>query len=98
MFQESLHLLVVDKGRFHQANSLRIPENVVLLFFLPSYSPELNPIERRWQDIKAKLFTQTYKTLEDIPAKVSEILQDYSDEAIARLTRFSHFIDAANAV
>jgi transposase len=30
---------------------LVIVDNVVLLF-LPPYSPELNPIERLWQDIK----------------------------------------------
>ena len=59
-FSESLNLLVLDNGRFHQAKSLKIPENVVLLF-LPPYSPELNPIERFWQDLKAKLFTQPYK-------------------------------------
>ena len=96
-FSESLNLLVLDNGRFHQAKSLKIPENVVLLF-LPPYSPELNPIERLWQDIKAKLFTQTYKALEDMQAKVTEILDDYCDAAIAKLTQFSHFINAANAV
>ena len=97
VFQESLNLLVLDKGRFHQAKSLKIPENVVLLF-LPPYSPELNPIERFWQDLKAKLFTHSYKTLEDMQAKVTEILQNYSDAAVAKLTQFSHFMDAANAV
>lgn len=96
-FSESLNLLVLDNGRFHRAKSLKIPENIVLLF-LPPYSPELNPIERLWQDIKAKLFTQTYKALEDMQAKVTEILQNYCDAAIAKLTQFSHFIDAANAV
>ena len=96
-FSESLNLIVLDKGRFHQAASLKIPENVVLLF-LPPYSPELNPIERLWQDLKAKLFTQSYKTLEDMQAKVTEILENYSDAAIAKLTQFSHFINAANAV
>ena len=96
-FSESLNLLVLDNGRFHQAKSLKIPENVVLLF-LPPYSPELNPIERLWQDIKAKLFTQTYNALEDMQTKVTEILQNYSDAAIVKLTRFSHFIDATNAV
>ena len=97
MFQESLNLLVLDKGRFHQASTLKIPENVVLLF-LPPYSPELNPIERFWQDLKAKLFTQSYKVLETMQAKVTEILADYSDAAVAKLTQFSHFMDAANAV
>lgn len=96
-FSESLNLLVLDNGRFHQAKSLKIPENVVLLF-LPPYSPELNPIERLWQDFKAKLFTQTYKTLEAMQAKVSEILEGYCDAAVAKLTQSSHFINAAHAV
>ena len=97
VFHKSLNLLVLDKGRFHQATSLKIPENVVLLF-LPPYSPELNPIERFWQDLKAKLFTHSYKTLETMQAKVTEILENYCDAAVAKLTHFSHFIDAANAV
>lgn len=96
-FSESLNLLVLDNGRFHQAKSLKIPDNVILLF-LPPYSPELNPIERLWQDIKAKLFTQSYKALEDMQAKVTEILENYCDAAIVKLTQFSHFINAANAV
>lgn len=96
-FADSLNVLVLDNGRFHQAKSLAIPENIVFVF-LPPYTPELNPIERLWQDIKAKLFLQTYKTLEAMQAKVTEILADYSDTAIAKLTRFSHFINAANAI
>ena len=44
------------------------------------------------------LFTHSYKTLEDMQAKVTEILQNYSDAAVAKLTQFSHFMDAANAV
>ena len=96
-FSESLNLFVLDNGRFHQAKSLSLPENIVLLF-LPPYSPELNPIERLWQDLKAKLFTQTYQTLEDMQAKVTEILDKYSDATVAKLTGFSHFINTANAI
>lgn len=96
-FEESLNVLVLDKGRFHQAKSLEIPENIVFVF-LPPYSPELNPIERLWQDLKAKLFTQPYKALEDMQAKVTEILENYCDATVAKLTQFSYFINAANAV
>ena len=96
-FADSLNVLVLDNGRFHQAKSLEIPENIVFVF-LPPYSPELNPIERLWQDMKAKLFLQTYKTLAAMQTKVTEILRDYSDITIAKLTGFSHFINAANAI
>jgi len=58
----------------------------------------LNPIERLWQDMKAKLFVETYKTLQAMQAKITEILTDYSDTEIAKLTAFSHFIKAANAI
>ena len=87
-FADSLNVLVLDNGRFHQAKSLEIPENIVFVF-LPPYSPELNPIERLWQDIKAKLFTQTHKALENMQAKVTEILQNYCDASITKLTRLS---------
>ena len=96
-FRESLNLIVLDNGRFHHAKVLKIPENVVLLF-LPPYSPELNPIERLWQDIKAKLFSQGYETFEDMQTKVTEILLNYSNATIAKLTGFSYFIKTANAI
>ena len=47
----SFHLLLLDKGAFHKARSLRLPHNVGLLFF-PPYALELNPIERLWRDLK----------------------------------------------
>lgn len=34
-FAESLNVLVLDNGRFHQAKSLEIPENVVFVFLPP---------------------------------------------------------------
>jgi transposase len=40
-------VLVADRAGWHIAEALRIPDNVVLVY-LPSYSPELNPVERVW--------------------------------------------------
>ena len=96
-FPESLNLLVLDNGRFHHAKSLEIPKNIILLF-LPPYAPELSPIERLWQDIKAKLFSQTYETLAAMQAKITEILASYSDATIAKITGFAYFIKVANEI
>ena len=41
----------MDDGSRHKANALVIPDKVVCLFF-PPYSPERNPSERLWQDVK----------------------------------------------
>lgn len=96
-FPNSLNVMVLDNGRFHHAKSLVIPDNVVLIF-LPPYSPELNPIERLWQDIKQKLFTQTYQTVDQMQQQLSEILATFTKAAMAKITAFSYFINTANAI
>jgi transposase len=40
-------VLVLDGASWHVAKVLCVPANVTLLH-LPSYAPELNPIERDW--------------------------------------------------
>ena len=69
--------MVLDNGRFHQAKSLEIPENIVFVF-LPPYSPELNPIERLRQDMKLwKLCKQrSPRALETIRIPQLRNLQD----------------------
>jgi hypothetical protein len=49
----SFNLLVLDNGAFHTAQALQWPANVAPVF-LPPYSPERNPIERLWRDLKDK--------------------------------------------
>ena len=48
-------LLVLDGAPNHRSGELEIPENISLLF-LPPYSPELNPKENLWDEIREKLF------------------------------------------
>ena len=96
-FADTLNVVVLDNGRFHHAKSLVTPDNVVLIF-LPPYSPELNPIERLWQDIKQKLFTQTYQTLAQMQQQLSEILGKYPKSAIAKITSFAYLLNTANAI
>lgn len=40
-------VLILDQAGWHKARSLRVPDNITMLF-LPPYSPELNPVERLW--------------------------------------------------
>jgi transposase len=46
-------VVVLDNARYHHARLiqpwLKIKRNVLQLFFLPPYSPELNPVERVWK-------------------------------------------------
>lgn len=95
-FSESLCVLVLDNGRFHKAKKLEIPENVRLVF-LPPYSPELNPVERFWQDLKDHVSFHLYESLSALKQRVRAKLASYTDKAIASLTGYEYLLNAANA-
>ncbi len=48
-------LLVLDNAAWHHSGALVVPENIRLYPLLP-YTPELNPIEMIWDDIREKGF------------------------------------------
>ena len=48
-------VMVVDGASSHKAKELVVPENVRLIP-LPSYSPELNPQEHIWDEVREKAF------------------------------------------
>jgi putative transposase len=92
-FPESCNLLVLDNGAFHKAHALQWPSNVVPVF-LPPYSPELNPMERVWRDLKDKLAGISAKTLTALSEAVCTIIQHYSQATLHSLTGFRYFVQA----
>jgi transposase len=45
-------VVILDRAGWHVSKALVIPSNVSLLH-LPSYSPELNPVERVWSYLRS---------------------------------------------
>ena len=61
-------LLVIDQAGWHISHRLKIPEGIDL-FFLPAYSPELQPAERLWpltNEVVANRICQTIAEVEDL--------------------------------
>jgi len=56
-------------GSIIDNSSLKIPDNILLIFQLPS-SPELNLIERVWHYIKQELNWEIYDNLDTLKEKV----------------------------
>jgi hypothetical protein len=52
---DELILMVLDGASSHKAKALTVPENIKLLP-LPPYSPELNPQEHVWDELREKFF------------------------------------------
>ncbi len=59
-------VIVMDGAGWHIATALNIPSNISLMK-LPPYSPELNPVEQVFQQLrKLKLSNACYETHEEI--------------------------------
>ena len=54
-YYKELILLFVDGAGNHCSDELEIPANIIL-HLLPPYSPELNPQENLWDEIREKIF------------------------------------------
>ena len=79
---------------------MEVPENVVLLF-LPAYSPELNPVERLWRTVRARIdvFDERIQSrLEVLREHVAEIVRGLRAVEVARLTRYNYIKAALNAL
>lgn len=86
-------IVLLDNGAFHKGKKLQIPENIFLLF-LPPYSPELNPAELVWLNIKRKTTNVIYKTLEDLKNAINNISKVMiTEEFILSLCRFDYFFN-----
>jgi transposase len=54
-YPRQLILPFVDGADNHHSDELEVPANI-MLHFLPPYSPELNPQENLWDEIREKIF------------------------------------------
>lgn len=71
-FPNDYILLVADNAAWHKSKTIKIPDNMEIFPLLP-YTPELNPIEMIWEELREKFFkNELFKTL----AKVADRLCD----------------------
>ena len=69
-------VMVLDGAGWHKSESLKIPDNVRLLS-LPPYSPELNPVEHIWDDLREKEFhNRVFDCLDSLEDHLEKALHD----------------------
>ncbi len=87
---QELILMVLDGAGWHRANDLVIPERIRLLP-QPAYSPELNPVEHLWDEIREKWFPNlVFDSLDGVEDRLEAALAalERDPNRVASITAF----------
>ena len=85
-FPEDKILLVCDGAAWHKSTSLVIPENIDLIF-IPPYTPEMNPIEQVWKEIRKIGFkNEVFHSLEKVVVRLCSTICSLSNDLIKSIT------------
>lgn len=70
---DDIALIQLAQAKAHHALALRWSENIIPIL-QPAHSPELNPIERLWQFLKAQLKGENFANLSALKARIQQLL------------------------
>ena len=91
-FARQYILLLVDGAANHGGGDLVIPANIKLAF-LPAYSPELNPQENLWDEIREKIFKNyALKSMNEVYDKLEDaaLYLESNPELVKSITSFPY--------
>jgi transposase len=88
--QETLVRLITDGAGAHRSQRIKLKDSI-LLEQLPAYSPELNPVERLFKELRQQLKNRLCESLEEVEKAVIEAVKPYltNRSAVKKLTFYS---------
>jgi transposase len=89
-------LLVLDGAPNHRCGDLSVPDNITLLY-LPPYSPELNPKENLWDEIREKIFKNyALKSMHEVYAKLRQAVLyiERNPNLVRSITSFPYIVNS----
>lgn len=79
-------LLVADGAAWHRSKNLETPQNIEI-FPLPPYTPEMNPIEQIWKEIRKRGFrNEVFQTLDKVVQRLCDVICSITPKTISSIT------------
>jgi transposase len=89
-------VMVLDGAGWHKSNALVLPGNLKL-HFLPPYSPELNPVEHLWDELREKHFhNRVFDSIDALENHLVDALRamEQNTERVASITCWPWIINS----
>ena len=85
-YPDDFIILACDGAAWHKANELIVPETINLLY-IPPATPEMNPIEQIWKEIRKRGFkNEFFDTLADVVDRLCDTIVSLSHDTVKSIT------------
>lgn len=85
-YPDEIILLICDGARWHTSKGLQIPANIRIAH-IPPYTPEMNPIEQIWKEIRKRGFkNEVFQTLKKVVDRLCEVIRHLPASVIQSIT------------
>ncbi len=94
-FSKYFIVMQVDGASWHDSHDLVVPSNIRLIK-QPPYSPEVNPVEHLWEELREKyLYNRAFSSLDALIEVLCQGLNALADDptALRSLTGFPHIVN-----
>lgn len=87
--EQQLVRLITDGAAAHRSRRLKVGERL-MIEHLPPYSPELNPVERLFKELRAALKNRVFESLAAIEEAVIEAVEPFFKDG-ARVKKLTFY-------
>ena len=95
-YPDDVILLCCDSAAWHISGGLDLPDNIVL-FYIPPYTPEMNPIEQIWKEIRKRGFhNEVFASLEKVVEQLCDTICSLSNQVISSISSRDWIIKSFN--
>ena len=88
-------ICVMDGASWHKSQYTVVPNNIFTLF-IPPRTPEMNPIEQVWREIRTIMGNRAFPTIKAVMAEVKKVISEISPETFQSITQRDWFMRCIN--
>ena len=89
-------ILCCDGASWHKSVTLQVPDNIQIIF-IPPYTPEMNPIEQIWKEIRKMGFgNEIFSSLDKVVDRLCETIRSLTADIIKSVTARSWILSCFN--
>lgn len=84
-YSQDYILLCMDNAGWHKSKGLKVPDNI-RLFYIPPRTPEMNPIEQLWPELRHDFANKLFETLSAVIDQLCISINSLTHDVISSVT------------